>query len=380
MCFICRLGFVCWLGLPCLAQAVDILPSHEHIDGWLQGLGSDNKFDANKGIDWGVMPGPFYTPELGLGIGAAIVGMYRPDKKEKISQNSTLSFSGFTSSTGAFGIGIANYSFFANDQWRFYLTGAMNNMPTYYWGTGFTAGRDDVNKQEYTSQEFSAKPELLYRIAPDIYFGVGWSFSSVNAASIQDKDNGMLAREKAGPSVLSSGASVTLTYDTRDFVPNPRSGQLANLTYTYFAPELGSDFRFESVESRYALYHALDEKNVLAWEIDGRFTQGDVPWNMLPLLGDNHRMRGYYEGRYRDRNVLSTQLEYRRKLDWRHGVVAWIGSGTMSQTINELGKSSWLPSVGVGYRFEFKPRMNVRLDFGVGKDSTGFYFQVGEAF
>ncbi len=35
---------------------------------------------------------------------------------------------------------------------------------------------------------------------------------------------------------------------------------------------------------------------------------------MLPLLGSNHRMRGYYEGRYRDKNAISGQLEYRHKL------------------------------------------------------------------
>lgn len=52
----------------------------------------------------------------------------------------------------------------------------------------------------------------------------------------------------------------------------------------------------------------------------------------------------------------------------------------MSNQARDLGKGHWLPSVGIGYRFEFKPRMNVRLDFGVGKESTGFYFQVGEAF
>jgi hypothetical protein len=33
----------------------------------------------------------------------------------------------------------------------------------------------------------------------------------------------------------------------------------------------------------------------------------------------------------------------------------------------------WLP-------FEFKPRVNIRLDYGIGKGSSGFYFQVGEAF
>ncbi len=100
----------------------------------------------------------------------------------------------------------------------------------------------------------------------------------------------------------------------------------------------------------------------------------------MPLLGSDERMRGYYQGRYRDKNVVSSQLEYRRQLTWRHGVVAWVGAGTMGPSIDSLNDGRWLPSAGVGYRFEFKPRVNIRLDYGIGKGSSGFYFQVGEAF
>lgn len=105
------LWLVVCLSISSFAQAGDLLPSRQQVDGWLKGLGSDNQFNPDKGIDWGVMPGPFYTPELGLGVGMAIVGMYRPDKNDHVSQNSTLSLSGFASSTGAFGLGLENYSF-----------------------------------------------------------------------------------------------------------------------------------------------------------------------------------------------------------------------------------------------------------------------------
>ena len=63
-----------------------------------------------------------------------------------------------------------------------------------------------------------------------------------------------------------------------------------------------------------------------------------------------------------------------------HGIVAWAGAGTMGPSLSSLNNGRWLPSAGVGYRFEFKPRVNVRLDYGIGNGSSGFYFQVGEAF
>ncbi len=46
----------------------------------------------------------------------------------------------------------------------------------------------------------------------------------------------------------------------------------------------------------------------------------------------------------------------------------------MGPSLSSLNNGRWLPSAGVGYRFEFKPRVNVRLDYGIGNGSSGFYF------
>ncbi|STV97256.1 outer membrane protein/protective antigen OMA87 [Klebsiella pneumoniae] len=113
--------FLLLMACPTGSQAEAL--SREKIDGWLQHLGASDKFDASKGIDWGVMPGPFYTPELGLGIGTAVVGLYRPDPQDTTSQNSTLTLSGYASSTGAFGLSVKNYTFFDRDLWRVLSTG-----------------------------------------------------------------------------------------------------------------------------------------------------------------------------------------------------------------------------------------------------------------
>ncbi|MBD2814688.1 BamA/TamA family outer membrane protein [Xenorhabdus sp. Flor] len=358
----------------------DILPDRQKIDGWLEELGGSNQFDASKKIDWGVLPGPFYTPEMGVGIGVAVVGLYRPDSNDQISQNSSLGLSGFGSSTGAFGLNFTNYNFLADDQWRLFVSGTLNNTPTYYWGQGYRAGKDNRNKESYRSQEFDIRPRVLYRVADATYMGLGWNFSSVNASDTNVQAKKYFAQSVGGASVISSGVSAYFSYDTRDFLPNPQHGQTIELIYTYFSPELGADHHFHITQLQFSTYHQLSEKTVLAFDNYARFSAGDVPWNQLSLLGNSQRMRGYYEGRYRDKNIFATQLELRHKLDWRHGVVGWIGTGTLSDTPSELGNRHWLPSIGVGYRFEFKPRMNVRLDFGIGKDSTGFYFQVGEAF
>ncbi len=162
--------------------------SREKIDGWLQHLGASDKFDASKGIDWGVMPGPFYTPELGLGIGTAVVGMYRPDPQDTTSQNSTLTLSGYASSTGAFGLSVKNYAFFDNDLWRVFVEGSMANTPTYYWGQGFHAGDKDNEKEKYTAQVLTLRPTIYRQLIDNVYLGAGWSLAAQNADEMDHDD------------------------------------------------------------------------------------------------------------------------------------------------------------------------------------------------
>lgn len=129
-----------------------------------------------------MLPGPFYTPELELGVGVALVGMYQADS-DPDSKISTLSLSGFASSTGAFGLNLNNYTYLDNDNWRFYLSGTINNVPTDYWGKGYQAGRVKDHFGEYKSQQLRLTPSLLRRVADNTYIGLGWDFSTLNAAS-----------------------------------------------------------------------------------------------------------------------------------------------------------------------------------------------------
>jgi hypothetical protein len=62
----------------------------------------------------------------------------------------------------------------------------------------------------------------------------------------------------------------------------------------------------------------------------------------------------------------------------KHGMVVWLAAGTIMKDVSTI--ETWLPNVGFGYRFEVQPRMNVRFDFGFGRDNSGLYFNFTEAF
>ena len=53
--------------------------------------------------------------------------------------------------------------------------------------------------------------------------------------------------------------------------------------------------------------------------------------------------------------------------------LAWIGAGTVFNKFSALRVNRVLPNYGIGYRWEFKKNVNVRLDYGFGKNGqSGF--------
>ena len=93
-------------------------------------------------------------------------------------------------------------------------------------------------------------------------------------------------------------------------------------------------------------------------------------------------MRGYARGRYRDREVAAVQAEYRMPVAGRFGVAAFAGAGTVAPTMAKLPSGSVLPSFGGGVRWLLLPKQGttVRVDYGVGKGSSGLYIAFNEAF
>ncbi len=39
-----------------------------------------------------------------------------------------------------------------------------------------------------------------------------------------------------------------------------------------------------------------------------------------------------------------------------------------------------LPNFGIGYRLELQPRMNLRIDYGIGRETSGIYYNFNQAF
>jgi outer membrane protein assembly factor BamA len=99
-------------------------------------------------------------------------------------------------------------------------------------------------------------------------------------------------------------------------------------------------------------------------------------------MGGANIMRGYYAGRFRDKNQGVFQAEYRVPVAGRIGVVGFAGIGNVGPAFKDIDFQYLKYSYGGGVRIALNKveKLNLRLDYGLGEHSKGFYLQLGEAF
>ena len=346
------------------------------LDDFLAKLGGNDELNLDDGIDWGILPGPFVNPLQGFGIGVAAIGLYSPEDRHENTQVSTIGIKSYGSTSGSYGLGIENRTYFSDDTWRLEIDSWISHSPQSYWGIGRKNAESNKLATEVEAKVFQVTPKALYRLLNNTYLSVGWDFLSY--ANINAVGDALTADELVDRKV--SGLTVGLAYDSRDFALNAYDGMLIRLDYDGYYSFIGSDNKFARTRFNYRQYHKVAPSMVLAWELYAEGLNGDIPWFAMSEMGIDGRMRGYYQGQYRDKYQINTQIELRQQLNHRHGFAYWLGAGNVAGNEKDLFNETWLPTVGIGYRLTFKPRVNIRFDMGFGKDSSGFYFQINEAF
>ncbi|MBC7864418.1 MAG: BamA/TamA family outer membrane protein, partial [Bacteroidia bacterium] len=171
-------------------------------------------------------------------------------------------------------------------------------------------------------------------------------------------------------------------YDNRDNIINAYKGKLIELSSYFYHHYIGASFNFVNLNAIHQQYWQVRKKHIIAIQSKLRFSFGDAPFLDMSTLGNDDILRGYAKNRFRDRHFWGTQVEYRFPLFWRFGGVAFAGAGDVFKDRKDFGLSSVKYSVGGGIRFVINPaeRLNLRLDYGYGREGGHFYFVVAESF
>lgn len=331
---------------------------------------SEKRFDVSFAL------GPNYSTNTEFGLGVLAAGLYRLDRRDTMLSPSDISLFANVSTTGYYQIGIEGNMFFPRGRHRLKYEFSFNSQPTDYWGIGYQAG-NGTSYHNFTLKRYLCSVEYKYNLGRGCFIGRVITFYNYTAAPsvVAYLPTG----QRRGYTYTSLG--ILFEYDTRDFIPNPYKGVYIRAQGQLFPRWLASARTFYRAGFSADYYRRVWRGAVLACDLFSEFNLGSaVPWVLLAEMGGSRRMRGYYKGRYRDRNMITAQVELRQKIYRRHGVAVWTGAGNVFPDFRRFKARHTLPEIGIGYRFEFKNRVNIRLDLGVGRNGTGINFNVNEAF
>lgn len=335
-----------------------------------------NKPRTDKKLDFSIIGGPSYSNDTKLSIGLIGAALYKsryPDSNTPVSNASIYSE---ISITGFYLVGIKGNHIGPGDKYRINYKVYFNSFPSKFWGIGFENNDDDSNETEYLKLNSSLAASIEFKLADNLYIGPAVHF---NYSKAKDNDDWRLW-EGESLSTTNYGIGFNVSYDSRDVITNPYSGWYIGINQRFYPGFMHNKYSFGSTDFTAGHYRPVWKGCILAAQFHSMMTYGDTPWDMLATLGGSHTMRGYYEGRYRDKNAMDITVELRQHVWRRNSVVGWVGAGTVFPKFSQLHSREILPNFGIGYRWEFKERVNVRVDYGFGKGQSGLVFNINEAF
>ena len=372
-----------------MVLSIEICAQEKGLKGYMKKRAEKKEAAIEEGRPFlSVLAGPGYTPENGLLIGGGILYTFKTNPEDSLIQRSSIPINTFISTKGNYGFNAKMATFWFQDKLRINFVGKFSNANDNYFGVGFS----EINRLSlgdsttaYKRQKYQITPTVLVRVLKNIYTGIGLDINRSKVTELNPYMEQNSYYNEFGPENYNAGLKFNLNYDSRDITVNAWKGWFVNFNATFYGDYLGGDNDYNIYELDIRTYHRIArEGNTIALKLYGRVGTGDIPYEELTRIGGTNALRGYIDGQYRDRSGVYLISEWRHmflksneELS-KHGIAVWLGSGSIANDLD--GINEWIPNLGVGYRFEVQPRMNLRIDFGIGRESSGLYFNFTEAF
>jgi hypothetical protein len=327
-----------------------------------------------------IAPLPISSPALGSGIVPVLAYIFPLVRSDEASPPSVVGAAGLVTNNGSRAFVLAGEIYFKENTYRTTAAFARGNLNYDLYGLGAGTSQTKLPLNQNGQAVFA---EFLRRLGWKFFLGPRF-FWGQSVISLRPTDlEALQLPPDVGLHTALTAIGFRLQRDTRPNRFYPTSGTVVDFTSDFFSQGLGSKYSFQSYKFTFNKYWSLTERQVLAFNGFACITGGQPPFYGNCIYGTNSELRGYVAGRYLDRYMAATQLEYRLALPKRFGVVAFGGLGGVVPGGNQPFRiKKFLPGGGGGARFELskKYHVNLRADLAQGTDTHTWAIGVGEAF
>jgi hypothetical protein len=339
-------------------------------------------------------PYVFSTPEAGPAVGVGGIVTFYTSRTDSVLRPSKVTVGGWYSLNDQYKITLTPVVYLEENHWQLSLPTDYGRFTDRFWGIGNQTEEfpedttEGAPNEQYNMSAGNSKLDIQFPPATSLGAGLftraGIGIELNDTRILDTLTNPLidstLVGSQGGQTI---GAGVVFVRDNRNATFFPYGGGLYTVRLVAYLPILIADYGYTRMEADLRRYFGRNPNEALAIQAYGSFMFGTPPFYALSALGGSSRMRGYFLGRYRDRHYLTAQAEYRKMFWWRLGFVAFAGVGEVFGSDGSefrLDRLQWSAGGGLRVLFNRAERINLRVDFGVGKSTTGLYFQLEEAF
>lgn len=347
-----------------------------------------NDADTTRSSSFLALPALGYAQETGFEFGAVSLYSFYTDRQDTLTRASRLTGVATFTTKSQSNFQLKSDIWSPANTYHYSSEFRYKNFPFNFYGIGNKTINADEDRITQKLLRLNAGVEKkLGRIT---FTGLNISFEKYRftdkiAGGVYSTNPLLLDRD--GGKVLFLGISQII--DNRNSNTYTTEGTLLKLNYSYAPSFFGGDnFNGGMFRGDLRSFKSLTEKLVLG--VNGLYQtigNGKTPFYLLPQLGNDEMMRGYYTGRYRDENLLALQAELRLRFNPRFGFVGFAGAGTVYGHGN-FRVADLKPSIGGGFRyfFDIEKGLSIRMDYALGEKrpgeerQKGFYLSLGESF
>jgi len=345
------------------------------------GLSAQFRPDTTKNVNFLILPAIFRTPETGWAGGlSGTVAFKTSFRNDPLTRTSSIQALAVFTERKQNIQGIHALIFFPEEKYILTLNVSHSYFPDRFWGIGPTTA--DEWSERYASDQFHGNLHFKKKFFRHFFGGLIYDYQNVfrvnySAGGVFDTTSFF-----GKTPYYVSGAGLSFSFDTRNQAFWPTRGIFIQTSFTTYDKSIGSQFNFNRWITDIRYFQKLYREHVLAFQIYSYNLNGGAPLKNLAAMGGESNLRGFYQGRFRDNNLISGIVEYRAPLIGPLAACAFFGAGQVYKSAADIKTSDLKYSFGAGLRFATnKERLNLRVDFGYySKYNNGLYFTVGECF
>lgn len=355
-----------------MGQPATVIAAESNLDHKMAPL-TDASSKSNFGLRSGsliVAPVPFSDPMIGNGLALGAGYLFTIDEG---SDPSMLGVGYLRSDNGSEGYALTFNLAFLDNRWSIGATYIDADID-YDLITSF---RDVPINQ--TGELIKVK--LMYGVTPDFHLGISARYLESTIGSSNPAFPNLPTNIRLPNGFSTTGIGLLADYSTVDDKIYPTSGFNLAFSSTYNKPSgsFGEDY-VKSILT-YDTYLPTSDTGVVAIRLVGCSAPGRVSFYDLCSLGGTDAFRGFNITQFLDNALLSTQIEYRKRLGKRIGVVAFGGVGAVGDGLDDLDDVGSAVGLGLRYRVSKTFPVDFAIDGSVSDEGDGLlYISVGQRF